>query len=768
MRNMKASLALCASVAAIGATNAHAQTAPASTQTAQNTAAQNNDGIADIVVTAQRRAESAQRTPLAITAIGADVLKRSGVLETADLAAVVPNMQIISPFGRSQPNIALRGISIANEYNPNQASPIGVYVDDGYLPSRTSHGMQLFDLERVEVLSGPQGTLYGRNTTGGAVNFITMKPQFDGDHGSAEVGYGNFNRVEASGMLNLVVVPDKLAIRGAIDYVNSDGMVKSTNGGPAIQSENSIGGRISVLAKPAEGLKVLLKFYTGDAHPIGNANLAIGTGPDGANGLTGYASPGGRQYIQSTGDMGKFKFHASGFLGNVSYQSGDLTFTSNTSYDWGGRNLQHDTSDSPTAANTLYINWADNFKDFNQELRVNYAHGPVKLVLGGYYGWDKVDVNNVYNFYDFLKPLVPFDIAVLAGGPASAFAIDSSYTQVRRSKAIFEQTDVDLVGGLSATLGLRYTWDNLNLRNDSSNMLNYSNVPVYNLVPGTGVTPPTSLLATSNSYHALSGKIGLNYKFSPTILAFVSASKGYRAGAVNAAGYLTPAQVSFVAPETVYAYEAGLKSDLLDRKLRINLSTFYYDYRNQQLEQVIGPVAFLVSAPKADIYGAEAEITGKLTRDLTLNVNAGLLHTEYKDLTLSGVDLSGNRLPFAPKFTGSVGLDWTAFHLANGDTISTDMHVSYSSQQWFSPFNAGPSSATGAVGTNINQQQKAYALVNAQVEYKGSRFFGSVWVKNMFNQFYTVFGLDLRSAFGFDYLAMGSPRTFGVTGGVKF
>lgn len=139
---------------------------PAFAQQAQTAYEQTNQsGIADIVVTAQRRAESAQSTPLAITAVGGDALKGAGVFQTADLGSVVPNMQIISPFGRSQPNISVRGISVANEYNPNQASPIGVYVDDAYLPSRTSHGQQLYDLERVEVLRGPQGTLYGRNST---------------------------------------------------------------------------------------------------------------------------------------------------------------------------------------------------------------------------------------------------------------------------------------------------------------------------------------------------------------------------------------------------------------------------------------------------------------------------------------------------------------------------------------------------------------------------------------------------------------------------
>ncbi|HEX7741934.1 MAG TPA: TonB-dependent receptor plug domain-containing protein, partial [Sphingobium sp.] len=142
-----------------------------------------NRGLEDIVVTAQRRSESAQTTPLAITAIGGEALKSAGVFQASDLAQNVPNLQIAAPFGKAQPNFALRGISIANEYNANTASPIGVYIDDAYMSSRSSHGIQLYDLERVEVLRGPQGTLYGRNTTAGAINFITKRPDLTRNDG---------------------------------------------------------------------------------------------------------------------------------------------------------------------------------------------------------------------------------------------------------------------------------------------------------------------------------------------------------------------------------------------------------------------------------------------------------------------------------------------------------------------------------------------------------------------------------------------------------
>lgn len=719
-------------------------------------------GIEDIVVTAQRRSESAQRTPLAITAIGGGALSSAGVLETSDLGAVVPNMQIISPFGRSQPNISVRGISVANEYNPNQASPIGIYVDDAYLPSRTSHGQQLYDLERVEVLRGPQGTLYGRNTTGGAVNFITMRPQLDDSSGNMEFGYGNNQHMETSGVFNKVIVPGTLAVRGAFNWVRSDGMVSTVHGGRDVQSEDSLGGRISLLAKPNDDLTIFLKFYSGRDQPIGNGNITIGTGPDGANGVTGYNSTDFGKYESGATDMGRFRFRASGALANISYSFGDWTLTSNTSYDWGGRNLYHDTDNSPYKV--LQINWVDNFKDINQEIRLNYESDQFKLLIGGYYGWDEVSADNRYEYFHFLDGIAPFDPNLENSG----FGIRSRYTQVRRSKAMFGQAEYDLTDKFSVAVGLRYTWDSLAYKNGNANVLDYDNQPVYNTVPFAGAPyDPDVFLNRSKNFRALSGKLSLNYQFSSNVLAYVSYSRGYRAGAVNAAGYLSPDQVTFVDPEKVDAFEGGVKSDLLGNRLRINLSGFYYLYKNQQLQEIVGPLGFLRSAPRSTIYGLEAEVTARVTRDFQINGTLGLLSTEYNSLELSGLTLDGNRLPFAPKVTAGLGMDWTFARLDRGGNFVANANVSYNSQQWFSPFN-GMQSFSGDSFDNRNQQQGAYALVNAKISYDSETLFASIWAKNLLHKQYSVYGIDLRSTFGYDYLAYGSPRTYGATLGFKF
>lgn len=153
-----------------------------------------DDGaIMDIVVVAQKRAQNLQDVPLAVSALAGDELQSRGISETSDLQGFVPSLQITTPYGRTQPNFSLRGVSVANEFSASTASPVGVYVDEVYQSFRASHGQQLYDLERVEVLRGPQGTLYGRNTTGGAISFFTNKPDLGANKGYATVGYGNYD-----------------------------------------------------------------------------------------------------------------------------------------------------------------------------------------------------------------------------------------------------------------------------------------------------------------------------------------------------------------------------------------------------------------------------------------------------------------------------------------------------------------------------------------------------------------------------------------------
>jgi Outer membrane receptor for ferrienterochelin and colicins len=165
-------------------------------------------GLEEIIVTATRRSESLQDVPLAVSAVTGEELTKSGIFETSDLNRSSPNLQMSSAYGEAQPNFSIRGVGVGTEYNANAASPVGVYVDQVYQTFRPTHGQQLYDMEQIEVVRGPQGTLYGRNTTGGAVNFITRKPQLEGTNGNITLGAGNYSRKNAQGAIEFTPVED--------------------------------------------------------------------------------------------------------------------------------------------------------------------------------------------------------------------------------------------------------------------------------------------------------------------------------------------------------------------------------------------------------------------------------------------------------------------------------------------------------------------------------------------------------------------------------
>ncbi|WP_260582733.1 TonB-dependent receptor [Sphingopyxis sp. PET50] len=247
--------ALAAALAVSTSTIAIAQDAPPA-----------DDGTSDgdIVVTAQRREQSLLDVPLAVTALGGDSLAERGITNSAQLGDAVPNLQINSPYGNTQPNFSLRGIGVANEYNSNQASPVGVYLDDVYLAPRTSHGMGLFDLDRIEVLRGPQGTLFGRNTTGGAINFITKKPDLSGTNGYVQLGYANFDTFTAQGAAEATLAEDVAGLRLAVNYAKGDGQIENIfPGGRDANSIDTLQGRASLRVKPTETLDVVLRAYAG-------------------------------------------------------------------------------------------------------------------------------------------------------------------------------------------------------------------------------------------------------------------------------------------------------------------------------------------------------------------------------------------------------------------------------------------------------------------------------------------------------------------------
>lgn len=700
----------------------------------------------DIVVTANRRQQTALTVPIAISAVSGDGLAAKGVVNSADLQEAVPNLQISSPYGNTQPNFSLRGISVANEYNSNQASPIGVYIDDVYLANRTAHGMGLFDLDRVEVLRGPQGTLFGRNTTGGAINFITKAPSLSGNSGFAEAGYGNYNTWTGQAALELTMVEDQLGLRVSGNLVNGDGRVRNVfPGGLDPYSQDTLQGRATLRIRPGGGpLDIKIKIYGGRDR---GTQAAV-------HGLQAFRT--GLDFFETNENrVGRNRTEAYGISANVTYDFGDgLSFTSITSRDGGAQNLGQAADGAPV--DILDIVWISNYDQLSEEARLNYSKGKLNLVGGYFYGRDVVKTRNDLTIAGAIPP-------GLSGG------FFQEYRQVRRSNAVFAQGDYEVARGLTLTLGARYTWDRAEY-NDGFAYLFLGGVddprlPLATTVPcatpaGTCPYDPNARYEIRGANNALTGRVSLAYQFDGGPLLYASYNRGYRSGAFNGGGYTGSAGITYIRPEQVNAYEVGLKGKFIDDRLTLTASGFYYDYKNQQLQDLReNAVAVLVNAPKSEIYGAEVEAVLRPADWLTINASGGYLHTEYEELTLKGIDLSGNRLPFAPEFTAQGGFDLSLYRSDDGALVFTPS-VAYFSQQWFSPFNGTNAPASGQI--NAELQQRAYAKVNAQIAWTIGNITFKGFVDNVFDQQNYVYGLDLRaSGFPYNFLVPSLPRTYG-------
>ncbi|WP_028080713.1 TonB-dependent receptor [Solimonas soli] len=717
-------------------------------------------------MTAQKRAQNLQDVPLAVSAIAGEEMLNMGVFKSTDLASKVPNLQISSFFGESQPNFTIRGIGVANEFSANQASPVGIYVDENYVGARFAHGAQMLDMERIEVLKGPQGTLYGRNTTGGAINFITNKPTLAPvSSGSLKAGLGNFNRREMQGVFDYSLVPDEYGLRAAVSWVRADGAIPNkTLGQPDLASQNDFSSRLSFRAKPVDGVDINWKNYyskmeDGPYAPyfIGYRDPADPSNPDGhGNANSGGAVRDGLDFYESAIDYTHlYKTETYGSQLNAAIRLGDaLDLTSITAYDGGRAFYPQDVDGSATAI--MAVDWGSDYDQFNQDLRLSFdGDGPLQLIGGLYFGTDTINIHKNANLFSF------------------GIFSDLHTQQTRDSYAGYAEAAYKINEALTFTLGGRYTRDELKFRSHSWLLSGVHGTPVCNSVPDAGCLSgdpapfdPTLRRVVEDSTSKVTGRAILDYKFARDKMVYGSFSRGYRAPAINGNIDLSDRGdndrdlLAVVAPETIDAYEIGFKSRLAHNRVQLNAAAFYYKYDNQQIQRVVQVTSVLESSGPAKAFGGELELNWVATGTLRTNLTLGLLDTEFKNLELNGVDLSGNQFSNAPKVTASGGFDWDFFENAQG-IATLHLDATYTSRQYFSPFNNDPSFVGDTIG-NGNQSQDGFTLLNARASFRAGEITFGAWGKNLTNREYLVQGLDLRSGFGEDALVRGMPRTFGA------
>jgi iron complex outermembrane receptor protein len=615
--------------------------------------------LQEIIVTAQKREQRLQDVPVSVTVLGAEALERASIDSGTEIARQTPNLRVSVLGDESQPKFALRGVSTP-EFNLNAISPTGVFFDEVYVGASFLGGAQIYDIERVEVLRGPQGTLFGKNTTAGAINFISAAPRFERE-AELTAGYGSHGYVELKGVGEVPLVENRLSMRFAFAGAHSDGYVDNLNpAGHDLSNIDRKSGRLSLAYQDESGFDGTLRLFVvhNDARAIGAINEGLGPNGTNAFGINPRINPftGARlsNHEVVTDRSGVIEVRGKGGYLTLNKDFGSFTLTSISSL-IDGRFLNLVDGDG-SIANLLHIDFGSETQEISQDLRIATSmSGPFQLIAGVYYYQDDIDVRTVYRLF---------------GGPPIFPVLAQTYNQKRESIAGYVDGTLDWGGSLSFYGGVRYTDDKGRIRE-------------FQVDP---IIPPQPKI----SYHdgEPTGRIGVRFKFSPDVMTYAQFSRGYRSSAINGGALTNPADLNVARPETLDAYEIGIKSQAFERRLTLNASAFLYDFSDQQFINVVGiGNQQLVNAGRSRIKGAEIECSVNPTGRFSLSAGLGLLDSEYRELVLNGVDLSGNDLIEAPKHTLNFAGDY-ALPLRGSGEIAFHADATQVASQYFSATNA--------------------------------------------------------------------------------
>jgi len=730
--------------------------------------------LEEVVVTAQKRTESIQDVPVSITALSAKQLAEARIDDASALTAYVPNLQVSAPLGSSTPVFSLRGVSMS-DYSLNQASPVASYVDEVYKGNIALFGVQLYDLERVEVLRGPQGTLYGKNSTGGAINFVTRHPDFDTD-GYVKVGVGNYNRTEAQGAFGGALVEDRLAGRIAFTYAKADGWFENLYpGGRDLEGVDEYGVRASLLYKATENLNVTLRLATSEQNPI-NYGAYTRPGESGvgggvyslffdpvANPNTDYFRTGlDERQIESNFNPKRLIATDSAALTLDWELSDNYALTSITSWDEGEMLSPEDGDGSPLKVlEADYL--APESKQLTQDLRITSSlDGRFNFIAGVYLANEKL--TNATNLRFFNDIDVNFDGALdfldCVDGLPLGCEIGNSFEQERNTWALYFDSSYELTDSLKLRVGLRQTNDKAEIRDYNSQLRGSDGVVLANLIPG-DPDDVDATMAKEVSDDELTGKLGLDYTTENGTLLYASYSHGYRAGAFNSQAFFQPEELTIAGPEKLDAYEVGVKGQFAGGRVQLGGAAFIYKYKDQQFQDSVTvngvPVIGLQNTDQSTIKGLELELLAKPIDRLTVTAGLGLLNAKVDEDVLQGVDVSGNDLPLAPELTGTLAIVWEA-PLNDALNLALRADGAYTAKQYFDLFN------TERIAND------AYTLLNARVAIRSADNHWEVaaWGRNLTDELYYTYGLDAMDSLGLDYFHLGAPRTYGVEASWRF
>jgi len=755
-------------------------TMPAMAQDGPATGADASVG-ADIIVTANRKAERLQDVGIAITAVTGEQMLQRGINNAGDIAAATPNFQVIRSYATPGFNtqITIRGIGQPNFEDSTEAtSP--TYVDEFYMIGAGQADFGLYDLARTEVARGPQGTVQGRNSTAGSVNFYTNRPDFDGTSASLSMTGGEHSLIRATGHLNLPV-SETLAFRAAFSVDRNDGYIRNIN--PERQYERGgqnkfYAGRMQLAFEPNDRFSLNLKAEYGKVGPtVAGNERALFTAPGPGVGTieVDQNSYGATQANMGTaGDIDLV--NADGIL---SARNRVYHFLANMSYDvtddftlvavGGTLNMdKYSIEDCDHTPDPLCLFTNEGKSNHQQaEVRGIYTSGATSLTVGASYLHQSLRVRSETPLF-FNAEVTPF--VDDNNDPTGLYAQSFRDRQKLSSFAFFGQVEQEFNEQLKLIVGARYTHDNKRI--DALNQLS-TNVPLsfgiprsladFNAIGDYVFANPdvTTALNTAKDGDLarfrkglISANVQLNYKPSRDMLLYAAYRRGTKSG-----GFITgnttgvDAALRKYNEETNNAYELGFKSTLLGGAARLNGALFYYDYKDMQNTSWIG-ITNVVTNNDATIYGAELELTTTPLQGLDVSGGIGLIHSKVEDINnpTGTTPFTGNvKLPMAPSFTANARVRYN-FDLAGGKAFAQ----------------VDGSGRTSMYRDSLNNPS---TLIPGNVEVNARIGFGNLdddwtvalWVNNLFNSRKAINRFDLSGVGNSGEVVYQMPRWFGAT-----
>ena len=773
-------------IGAVGCGPAYAAEASASAPAADAAALDAEESEAAITVTARRREEDAQDVPIALSVLSGDTLDKTGNFTLGQVQQLVPSLQIFS-FNPRNTNINIRGLG-ANVALTNDGleNGVGFYLDNVYYGRPGQSQFDLVDLQQIEVLRGPQGTLFGKNTTAGAINITSREPSFTPE-AQGEISLGDYGYHQLRASVSAPIISDRVAFRLSLADTHRDGFLTNLHDGSKAQDYDNFSIRGQLLVKPTDTLSVRLigDYAHQKQHYVLNIPVTyFGTYDSGATipnnifvrtSRAGYtllpADPFAREGDSDSHYQAFMKSY--GASGQIDWDLGQVALTSITAYRWWDWDPAND-GDSTSLPVTTKAQQANRQRQFSQEVRLgSTGSNVVDWTVGAYYFWQTIRGYGA-SAYGSVAPnwFVPTANPVVADAALNGFET-RSYSEPRtKSYALFGQASWNISDALSLTGGLRYTHERKTgaYRQWWVGGADLSTLSAADAAAATVIrnqfNPRTSYTAGIRD-DSISGLATLSWKIAPDALVYGTYSRGSKSGGLNLTNIPSGA-VPQVKPETVDSYELGFKSAWLDRTLTLNAAAFWTEVSDYQTAitqpNILGTfVQYISNIPKVRSRGIEGDLSYAPTKWISLTASASYIEATYRDYrnapqapersaTLAPTqDLTGVQLGGIPKFTYSLGAD-VAQPIGGGGTEIYG-HADFSHR---SSFNTSSSNSRYA-------QVPGYGLLNARIGIRTDSGLWdiSVWARNLADKQY--FQALNPSAFGLVTGTIGDPRTIGVT-----